>query len=273
MALTDLQRSVMRCLAKNRSAESYAAGGAVLNRDWPRLSDDIDLFHDTDEQIVEAADRDIDLLRKEGFQVIVDTRIYGVVEARVRRTEMSETVIQWMSETRMRFFPIVRDDDWGARLHQVDLAINKILASSSRTKARDYVDLVSIAEHMCPLGPLVMAAAGKPPFFSPQRIVEEIRRRGLSVPDEEYLAVKGLPSDFSPRALRDALIKAIDHAEQYLAKAPAESVGVLAVDKQDRPIEVEDLKDPSVIIRRPTQEAEVMPIPADASISWGSSGN
>lgn len=273
MALTDLQRSVMRCLARNRSAESYAAGGAVLNRDWPRLSDDIDLFHDTDEKIVEAAERDMELLRAEGFQVMEDIKIYGVVEARIRRTEMSETVIQWMSETRMRFFPIVRDDDWGARLHQADLAINKVLAASSRTKARDYVDLVSIAEHMCPLGPIVMAAAGKPPFFSPQRILEEIRRRGLSVPDEEYLAVKGLPPDFEPRALRDALIKAIDRAEQYLARAPAEIVGVLAVDRQDRPVEVEDLKDPSVVIRRPTREAEVMPVPADVSISWGNPGN
>ena len=270
MALTELQRSVMRCLAQNRSPTSYAAGGAVLNRDWPRLSDDIDLFHDTDEQIVQAADRDIELLRAAGFQVTVDIRIYGCVEARARRIELSETVIQWMSETRHRFFPIVRDDEWGARLHQVDLAVNKVLASASRTKARDQVDLVSIAERMCPLGPLVMAAAGKPPFFSPQRIVEEIRRRGLSIPDEEYLAVKGLPKDFTPRAQREALMQALDRAEQYIARAPTETVGAIVVDKDERPVEVATLADASSLtLRRPTAEPEVMPLPADASFNWG----
>lgn len=50
MALTDLQKHVMRCLATNRSETSYVAGGVVLNRDWPRRSDDIDVFHDTDEE-------------------------------------------------------------------------------------------------------------------------------------------------------------------------------------------------------------------------------
>lgn len=269
MALTDLQRSVMRCLAKNRSESSYVAGGLVLNRDWPRLSDDIDIFHDTDEQIVDAANRDMELLTAEGFRVLVDIKIYGCVEARVRRFESSETIIQWMSETRHRFFPIVRDDEWGARLHQVDLAVNKVLAAASRTKARDYVDLVSIAERMCPLGPLVMAAAGKPPFFSPQRIVEEIRRRGLSVPDEEYLAVKGLPATFAATAQREALIKALDRAEQHIAKAPIETVGAIVVDKNERPVEVGSLSDPSLTLRRPTEESEVMPLPADASFDWG----
>lgn len=45
MALTDLQKHVMRCLAANRSETSYVAGGVVLNREWPRRSDDIDVFH------------------------------------------------------------------------------------------------------------------------------------------------------------------------------------------------------------------------------------
>jgi hypothetical protein len=51
MALTDLQKRVMRSLAANRSATSCVSGGVVLNRDWPRHSDDIDVFHDTDEEV------------------------------------------------------------------------------------------------------------------------------------------------------------------------------------------------------------------------------
>jgi hypothetical protein len=269
MALTDLQRSVMHCLSKNRSETSYAAGGAVLNREWPRLSDDIDLFHDTDEQIVEAADQDIAQLRAAGFLVTVDVRIYGCVEVRVRRNETSETLVQWMSETKRRFFPIVKDAEWGARLHQVDLAINKVLAASSRTKARDYVDLVSISQRMCPLGPLLMAAAGKPPYFSPRRIVDEIRRRSLSIPDEDFLAVKGMPKKFSPSAQREGLLEALDSAEGYINRAPPESVGLVAVGKDEKPVEVQDLSNASLILRGPTEEPEAMPQFADASFDWG----
>jgi hypothetical protein len=268
MALTEVQRAAMQRLAANRSESSYAAGGAVLNRDWPRQSDDLDIFHDTDEQIVEAAQRDIETLREARFQVTVDVRIYGCVEARVRRFE-TETVIQWMSETRRRFFPIVRDAEWGARLHQVDLAVNKVLAAASRSKARDYVDLVAIAERMCPLGPLLMAAAGKPPHFSPQRMIEEIRRRGLSVPDEEYLAVKGLPPRFTAKAQRERLLEALDRAERYIARAPGETIGAIVVDEHDVPVEVESLAAPRLVLRRATEEPEVMPQPADASVDWG----
>jgi hypothetical protein len=62
MVLTGLQRSVLRSIAKNRSDTSYIAGGVALNMDWPRLSDDIDIFHDTDEEIGIAAERDIQTL-------------------------------------------------------------------------------------------------------------------------------------------------------------------------------------------------------------------
>jgi len=51
MALTNIQREVCRVIAKQRiaSGESYVAGGAALNTllDAPRISQDLDLFHDT----------------------------------------------------------------------------------------------------------------------------------------------------------------------------------------------------------------------------------
>ena len=52
-------------------------------------------------------------------------------------------------------FPLVKDEQWGLRLHQSDFAVNKVLAAASRRKARDFADIVAICEHMCPLGPLV----------------------------------------------------------------------------------------------------------------------
>jgi hypothetical protein len=51
MALTQLQRAICRLIAGNRidSGESYVAGGVALNEliAAPRISRDIDLFHDS----------------------------------------------------------------------------------------------------------------------------------------------------------------------------------------------------------------------------------
>jgi hypothetical protein len=44
MALTDLQKKILRLLAANRSEKSYLAGGLLLNLNWARRSDDIDTF-------------------------------------------------------------------------------------------------------------------------------------------------------------------------------------------------------------------------------------
>ena len=54
MALTQLQSDILRRLAKNRSDTSYLAGGLMLNKNWPRRSDDIDIFHDSDEEVTEV---------------------------------------------------------------------------------------------------------------------------------------------------------------------------------------------------------------------------
>ena len=67
MALTQLQSDILRCLAKNRSETSYLAGGLMLNKNWQRRSDDIDIFHDTDEEVTESAEADIAILDAAGY--------------------------------------------------------------------------------------------------------------------------------------------------------------------------------------------------------------
>lgn len=197
----------------------------------------------------------------------VDVEVYGCVEATVSKDGQS-TLIQWMSESRIRFFPLVRDDEWGARLHQADLAVNKVIAASSRTKPRDFVDLVTIAERMCPLGPLVMAAAGKPPHFSPQKIIDEIRRRGLSISNEQYDTVKGLPSSWDAAYIRELLVAALDSAESYILAAPVDLVGVLSVNSEGTPIETYSLEDEEVSFRKATPEPEVIPSVPEALQEW-----
>lgn len=102
MALSDLQKRIMRRLAANRSQTSYLAGGLVLNRDWARRSDDIDIFHDADEEVSRTAGKDIADLQADGFHVHVDVKAFGTFEATVS-DNTSSTVIQWMSDTRIRF--------------------------------------------------------------------------------------------------------------------------------------------------------------------------
>jgi hypothetical protein len=268
MALTQLQSAILRHLAKNRSESSYLAGGLILNKNWPRRSDDIDIFHDTDEEVTDAALKDIATLDAAGFTTHKDVIVYGCVDATVSDAT-SSTIIQWFADTKRRFFPLVKDDEWGTRLHQADLAVNKVLAASGRSKARDIADLIAIAHYYCPLGPLVLAAAGKPPNFSPKRTLDEIRRHALSIPAEEYIAIKGLPSDWSAEFIRDEIIRLADGAEEYIMSARADLIGVLAVDKDQTPIQVSGDKRADVVMRKATEEPEIMPSPlAFNAVGW-----
>jgi hypothetical protein len=270
MALTQLQSDILRCLAKNRSETSYLAGGLMLNKSWQRRSDDIDIFHDTDEEVTGAAKADLAVLEAAGYKTSIDFIIYGCVDATISDGK-SETIIQWFAETKRRFFPLVKDEEWGARLHQADLAVNKVLAASGRSKARDIADLVSIARNYCPLGPLVLAAAGKPPNFSPRRTIDEMRRHALSIPAEEFLAVKGLPLDWTPELIRDEVVRQLDLADKYIMAAPADLVGILAVDKEGVPIQLADGKRGNAGLRKATDEPEVMPSPAQFdAVGWSS---
>jgi hypothetical protein len=258
MALSDLQKRIMLRLAANRSESSYLAGGLVLNRDWPRRSDDIDIFHDTDEEVSDVARKDIADLEADGLHVHVDVNAFGTYEATVS-DNASSTVIQWMSDTRIRFFPLVHDEQWGLRLHQADLAVNKILAAASRRKARDFADLIAIATQMCSLGPVIMAASGKPPNYSPQKIVDQIRWHAQSISDAEYASVKGIPSDWTAEFMRAETTRLADLAEAYILSAPMEVIGVLAVDASETPVEVTNETIAAAILRKATEEPDVMP--------------
>jgi hypothetical protein len=146
-----------------------------------------------------------------------------------------------------------------------------VLAASARSKARDIADLIAIADNYCPLGPLVLAAAGKPPNFSPKRTLDEIRRHALSIPAEEYTAIKGLPSNWSAEFIRDEIGRLIDDAEKYVMSAPPYLLGVLTVDKDQTPIQVSGNKNANIVMRKATEEQEVMPSPLEFNaVNWTS---
>ena len=69
MPLSSIQSEILLLLAAHRNPESYVAGASALNRDGPRFSADIDIFHDHEESVAEAANADAALLSDNGFAV------------------------------------------------------------------------------------------------------------------------------------------------------------------------------------------------------------
>lgn len=75
MALNSLQITVLRLLAerRKRSGESYVAGGVALNfaLQAPRISRDVNLFHDTDTALAASVSGDRNTLQQAGLVVEV----------------------------------------------------------------------------------------------------------------------------------------------------------------------------------------------------------
>src|ERR1700727_3158811 len=67
--LTKLQTHALRVLSAQRSPDSYIAGGVALNRAGPRFSGDIDIFQDSEERLMTAAEADGSALVEAGLKL------------------------------------------------------------------------------------------------------------------------------------------------------------------------------------------------------------
>ena len=179
MALTDYQREILTLLATHRieRQESYLAGGAALTvaTASPRVSLDIDLFHDTREALLATWDDDHRILTAGGYSVEVRRQYQTFIEAFVRK-ERSAVIVQWAVDSAFRFFPLVRDTSSLPSLHPFDLATNKTLALIGRLEPRDWIDLIACHDRIQPLGLLCWAACGKDPGTNPSLIISEAGR-------------------------------------------------------------------------------------------------
>ena len=198
MALTEFQRSVCRLIARSRvaSGESYVAGGAALNEALaaPRISRDVDLFHDTESALDASWSADRRLLEENGFEVRPVRERRSFVEAEVSR-ERESVLLQWVKDSAFRFFPLVEHPDFGLTLHPFDLATNKVLALVGRLEVRDWVDTIMCDGAVQPLGFLAWAACGKDPGFSPALILEYAARSHYSADEVGALAFAGTMPD------------------------------------------------------------------------------
>jgi hypothetical protein len=189
----------------------------------PRRSQDIDLFHDSREAVVETMKADRELLAGEGYELILLREAPTFAEAEVQRGKES-TLIQWAQDSAFRFFPLVEDEELGLTLHPFDLATNKALAMAGRLEARDWVDLLTCLDRVQPLGYLAWAACGKDPGFSPLSLLQEMRRSGRypqAVLDRLDLGGERLDAS----ELGEQWHRELESASPICEALPAEAVG------------------------------------------------
>lgn len=234
MALTEFQRTVCRLLAERRrqTGDSYVAGGAALNLvlGAPRLSRDIDLFHDTLAALRSSWLADRETLLAKGFQVDVVRDAPAFVEVIARRAN-EQVLIQWVRESAFRFFPLLADETLGLVLHPFDLVTNKVLAMAGRLEPRDWIDLMAGCRSVQPLGYLVWAACGKDPGFNPVSLLQEIKRSSrYSQPELDTLDFAGPRPD--ARVLGAEWHRWLHEAQAIVDRLPEESQGT-AVCRQD----------------------------------------
>lgn len=224
--LTELQREILALVAKDRSPDSYLAGGAALHfaPNTLRYSHDLDFFHDSAKRVAIAFETDAALLREAGYQVDVEFGQPGFVRAVVSREDES-TRIDWAHDSAWRFMPPVRDELGGYLLHEVDLAVNKALALAGRDEVRDWVDLLYIQERILPVGALCWAGAGKDPGLTPLSLLELLKRRGRHRPEELARLDLARPVDLVES--KQAWLAALEGAERFVRSRPADEVGCL----------------------------------------------
>lgn len=224
--LTDFQRGVLALLAPARTPDSYLAGGAAVHfaPNSVRYSRDLDFFHDSEERVAQAFNQDRETLEAHGYEVEVLLSQPGTIRTLVSRGGES-TRVDWAHDSAWRFMPPVKDDLGGYLLHDVDLAVNKVLALAGRNEVRDFVDVLHLHRQVLPLGALVWAAAGKDPGFTPVSLLEQLRRRGRYRPEEVARLDLAQPVDLV-RAKEDWL-RALEEADAFIAGRPHDEVGAL----------------------------------------------
>ena len=224
MPLARVQSDILRLLAAHRDPESYVAGSTPLNVNAPRYSSDIDVFHDREERVARAAAEDSAVLQAEGYDLRWLRRepaIYVVVAAKGGET----TRLEWVVDADYRFFPTMRDELFGYVLHPVDLATNKAMAAAGRREPRDVVDLLMIHDRILPVGAVVWAAVGKSLGFTPEALIDQIRRLGHYTAADFRRLASDPPVD--PAATLTRLRQVLDEADVFVSQMPSDKAGLL----------------------------------------------
>lgn len=247
MPISSFQVRVLSVIAKARNPESFVAGGLPLNRAGPRLSDDVDIFHDSEAAAAASAEADAQLLLEAGFSIAWTRRMGGIFSAEVSQGAEA-TKLEWVVDSDYRFFPATPDADFGFVLHPVDLAVNKLMAAASRREPRDIVDLVGIDRRYWPLGAIAWAAMVVAPGFTPEGLLAELSRNSR-YSAEDFRSLKS-ELELDPRTISRDLRSAIATAEAFVAEMPSEASGTVYL-KDGIPVQPDPARLAEYVTHRP----------------------
>ncbi len=247
MPISKLQSDILRVIAAKRDPESFIAGGVPINRSGPRYSADLDIFHDRQERVADAALGDAAVLKDAGFEVRWLRQQPATYSAAIRRGS-EETKLEWVADSDYRFFPVVRDEQFGYVLHIIDLAVNKTMAAASRREPRDIVDLLSLHDRVLSIGALVWAAVEIAPGYTPEGLIAEICRNARYPAEELRQLAADPPVD--PDSLMRRLRAALDDARRFVAAMPSDKAGLLFL-RDGRPVQADPTALPSYATHAP----------------------
>ena len=235
MPLSDFQKRVFLLLKANRNPDSYVAGGTAIHQDKDslRYSQDIDLFHESDEAVTKSFKKDKKTLLEKGFgvkELILEPSFY---RALVQKGKDS-LKLDWVRDTAFRFFPVVEDAELGFRLHPIDLAVNKCLTLANRTEVRDLLDILELHEKTLTLAACCWAACGKDPGFSPDLVLELIQRHSIVTP--ELLSAEALTKPVDPIGLKRKTLELLEAAKKEIRKYQPKDLGCIYVDEKGSPV-------------------------------------
>lgn len=242
MPISDIQATVLRQIAANRSPESYLAGATVLHRadDTPRFSQDLDFFHDVEDSVVRSAEKDRATLRDAGYEFswLLRTPTFHRAVVTVGEQQLK---LEWAQDSAFRFFPVQKDERCGYRLHDADAATNKLLALAGRDEIRDFVDILYLHETYLSLGAMAWAACGKDPGFTPEFLLDHAgRHTAYNQADLDRLSLR-VPMDLT--AMKQLWFAAMDEARALVASLPPDEIGCLYLDSNQIPVTPESAAD------------------------------
>ncbi len=248
MALTGFQADILRLLAENRRANagSYVAGGLALNHrlGTPRLSRDIDIFHDSESALFASWQMDRRSLESAGYSVRTLRELRTFIEAEVAKDGV-QTEIQWGVDSAYRFFPLVEDDVVGYTLHPLDLAANKLSALVGRTEPRDWIDVITSIREIQPFVYLLSAACGKDPGFSPSSMLEYVARRHYNQVEIDDCIIPG--GAYDAGELCRFWHEEVDRAREAVAFFPRDRAGMCVLDHEGNPYKGSPLNLPGAV--------------------------
>lgn len=129
----------------------------------------------------------------------------------------------------------MQDERLGWRLHDFDIATNKVLALAARTETKDYIDILTLCKTY-PLEAILWAACGKDPGYNPLSLFEMVMRFARINPmDLQKLQAQEL----DPIQLKEDWIRVSGQAREAIPmladEQPDIPIGVAFVDEKGVP--------------------------------------